>query len=58
MAAEDRRLRLAGYEVYRFGAGELQLQPGSQEELTADALAVVVNFFKALFRRHGLATVE
>lgn len=58
MASEDRRLRLAGYEVYRFGAGELQLQPDSQEELTAQALGVVVNFFKALFRRHGLATVE
>lgn len=23
MAAEDRRLRLAGYEVYRFGGAEL-----------------------------------
>lgn len=58
MAAEGRRLRLAGYEVYRFGAGELQLRLGSQEELTADALVMVVNFFKALFRRHGLASVE
>jgi hypothetical protein len=58
MAAEDRRLRLAGYEVYRFGAGELQLQPGSQDELRAEALAIVINFFKALFRRHGLGAVE
>jgi very-short-patch-repair endonuclease len=58
MTAEDRRLRLAGYEVYRFGAGELQLQPGNQEELTAEALDMIVKFFKALFRRHGLAIVE
>jgi very-short-patch-repair endonuclease/predicted regulator of amino acid metabolism with ACT domain len=58
MAAEDRRLRLAGYEVYRFGAGELQLQLGNQEELTAEALDMIVKFFKALFWRHGIATAE
>jgi very-short-patch-repair endonuclease len=34
MVAEDRRLRLAGYEVYRFGGAEL-MGPGAEELLTA-----------------------
>ncbi len=42
MVAEDRRLRLAGYEVYRFGGQEL-LQPG--------APAMVTTFFNDLHRR-------
>lgn len=29
MVAEDRRLRLAGYEVYRFGGHELTQNPNS-----------------------------
>lgn len=29
MVREDRRLRLAGYEVYRFGAVELMADDGS-----------------------------
>jgi len=33
MAAEDRRLRLAGYEVYRFGGRELDDSPGSGKML-------------------------
>ncbi|WP_437033512.1 hypothetical protein [Streptomyces sp. enrichment culture] len=40
MVAEDRRLRLAGYEVYRFGGAEL---PN-----TAAALSVVDGFFDQL----------
>jgi len=43
MVSEDRRLRLAGYEIYRFGGYELQGQAGKQ---------VVVKFFRALFNRH------
>lgn len=42
MVAADRDLRLAGYEVYRFGGAELQ-DPTACE-----------NFFRRLFQRHGL----
>jgi hypothetical protein len=44
MMAEDRRLRLSGYEIYRFGAQELT---------GAGAEAVVSGFFGALLGRHG-----
>ncbi|MBA9050876.1 hypothetical protein [Streptomyces murinus] len=43
MVAEDRRLRLAGYEIYRFGGWELT-QPHA-EQLVAD-------FFTELLARH------
>lgn len=45
MMREDRQLRLAGYEVFRFGAAELT---GS------DAAVDVVRFFKALLSMHGI----
>jgi hypothetical protein len=45
MVAEDRRLRLAGYEVYRFGGAEL-----SPDDL--DAPARVERFFDELLDRH------
>lgn len=45
MMAADRSLRLAGYEVYRFGGHELS-QPG------ADTL--MIDFYRSLFRRYGL----
>ncbi len=41
MVAEDRRLRLAGYEVYRFGGAELTNVALGQELLAA--------FFTQLF---------
>jgi hypothetical protein len=44
MVASDRELRLSGYDVYRFGASELE---GPQREAT------VKNFFGELFRRYG-----
>lgn len=47
MVREDRRLRLAGYEVYRFGAAELMADGGA---IAADS------FFTALLRRHGIHT--
>lgn len=47
MVAEDRRLRLAGYEIYRFGGWELT-EPGG-EQLLAD-------FFTELLRRHEKPT--
>lgn len=34
MVAEDRRLRLAGYEVYRFGGHELQDPKKAEQMLT------------------------
>jgi hypothetical protein len=48
MMAADRDLRLVGYEVYRFGAAELQ---GGEEAKTA-----VKNFFEALFKKYGIPT--
>lgn len=42
MMIEDRRLRLAGYEVYRFGGQEL---------VRSDAKATVAAFFDALQER-------
>jgi hypothetical protein len=45
MMEADRDLRLAGYEVYRFGAVELASE---------DAASRVKGFFEALFDRHGV----
>ncbi len=45
MVAEDRRLRLAGYEVYRFGGAELQ----PDDPQAGDR---VQQFFSELFDRH------
>ncbi|RBB37541.1 hypothetical protein DPV79_21330 [Burkholderia reimsis] len=45
MAAADRDLKLAGYEVYRFGTAEL---------LGNSAQANAVSFFHKLFRRYNL----
>lgn len=42
MVAEDRRLRLAGYEVYRFGGAEL---------MRPDASKMVADFFDQLAER-------
>jgi hypothetical protein len=56
MAAEDRRLRLHGYEVYRFGAAEFgdtemvegRFKVGEQSAKTA------LEFFQALLPKHGV----
>ncbi len=45
MVAEDRGLRLRGYEVYRFGGHELLPGPDSE--------ARIASFFDALAARHG-----
>jgi hypothetical protein len=45
MVREDRSLRLAGYEVYRFGASELLSRDGARR---AD------EFFSALLQRHEI----
>jgi very-short-patch-repair endonuclease len=44
MMASDRDLRLAGYEVFRFGAAELDGSP--------EAKLIVKDFFEALFKLH------
>ena len=46
MMAADRELRLAGYEVFRFGAAEL----GKSEQ----AAKTVGEFFESLFKRYGI----
>jgi len=45
LAAGDRELKLAGYEVYRFGGAELN---------PTDGPGLVGVFFEALFKRYGL----
>ena len=45
MVAEDRRLRLVGYEVYRFGGYELQEANGQK---------VVEQFFRELFKKYSV----
>lgn len=47
MVSADRELRLAGYEVYRFGANEL-VGTGSEK--------VIQDFFDKLFRLHRVTT--
>jgi hypothetical protein len=49
MVAEDRQLRLAGYEIYRFGGYELSDGQGE---------AVASTFFGKLLKRHGIAGVS
>lgn len=46
MVAEDRRIRLQGYEIYRFGGTELHNEQKGR--------AVVIDFFDALFRQHSI----
>jgi hypothetical protein len=50
MVAEDRGLRLRGYEVCRFGGHELQDSPDTTARLTA--------FFDALAGRHESVSVR
>jgi hypothetical protein len=45
MMAADRALRLVGCEVYRFGAEELG---------RPDADQMLIDFYRALFRRYSL----
>ncbi|MCE1184333.1 MAG: hypothetical protein LWW92_01830 [Rhodocyclales bacterium] len=47
MVRADRELKLAGYEVFRFGAAELQVPTDKAE---------VKVFFEALFKRYGVLT--
>lgn len=54
MAIEDRRLRLQGYEVYRFGAAEFAdvQRVDDRYVVGPDSRRLVVAFFEKLFARH------
>ena len=56
MVAEDRRLRLMRYEVYRFGGGEFNdtVRHDGIVEIGDQSRALAVRFFKALFAQHGV----
>lgn len=56
MAEEDRRLRLAGYELYRFGATEFSdtTTVGGKITVGPESRAIVVEFFNRLWRKHEL----
>jgi hypothetical protein len=60
MVAEDRRLRLAGYELYRLGAAEFSDTNVSAEgKMTVGSRSreTVVRFFEGLWRRHEIRLV-
>ncbi len=52
MVAEDRRLRLAGYEVYRFGAAEFADVDFDRSMIGPNAQAILAAFFDKLLRKH------
>lgn len=54
MAAEDRRIRLLGYEVYRFGAAEFEDVQMVSGRLSVGGRSrkLVVTFFERLFEKH------
>ena len=56
MTEEDRRLRLSGYEVYRFGAaefGDVRVN-GTRITVGPESRAVAVKFFERLLSRHSV----
>lgn len=54
MVAEDRRLRLAGYEIYRFGGHEFLDVDFEQRKVGPLAQQCVAEFFDRLLARHGV----
>lgn len=55
MAMEDRRLRLMGYEVYRFGGYEFRdVALGEKPQVGPEAQRRVAEFFDRLLARHGI----
>lgn len=58
MVAEDRRLRLAGYEVYLFGGHEFLDVDFEQRKVGPLAQQCVAEFFDRLLARHGLLNRE
>ena len=61
MAAEDRRLRLQGYEVYRFGAAEfadVQRKDEGRYVVGPASTQLIIDFFERLFARHTARDVH
>lgn len=54
MAMEDRRLKLAGYEVYRFGGQEFMDVDLVSWTVGPNAQQVVAAFFDRLLKKHGI----
>ncbi len=54
MVAEDCRLRLMGYEVYRFGGHEFLDVDLEQRKVGPHAQQCVAEFFDRLLARHGV----
>jgi hypothetical protein len=54
MSRADRRLRLLGYEVYRFGAAEFSDTTVSPLKIGPDSQSVVSTFFDRLLKKHGI----
>jgi hypothetical protein len=54
MATEDRRLRLAGYEVYRFGGHDFLDVDLDRRTIGPRAQQTVADFFDKLLTRHGV----
>jgi hypothetical protein len=56
MVAEDRRLRLAGYELYRFGGAEFSDVTVMDGRYTIGPVAkqVAADFFQQLFEKHHI----
>lgn len=54
MCREDRRLRLLGYEVYRFGGAELSDTTLSPLKIGPASQEAVSGFFDWLLRKHGV----
>lgn len=52
MAAEDRQLRLAGYELYRFGGAEFS--DATLNTIGPVAKQVAADFFQQLFEKHHI----
>ena len=54
MVTEDRRLRLSGYEVYRFGGHEFMDVDLKKQAVGQRAQQCVAEFFDKLLARHGI----
>ena len=52
MAAEDRRLRLKGYKVYRFGGGEFADVKMTSWSVGPNSQQFIENFFDQLLKKH------
>lgn len=56
MATEDRRLRLAGYDLYRFGGAEFSdvTETNGKYSIGSTAKQVAVSFFQQLFEKYHI----